>query len=74
MYEDHRFRLQMIEDQLHQENLLDPSNKDSVFIRKWVFPLPWTIKNTGKILSNAEILSANEQQAIGFHFSEWKSQ
>jgi hypothetical protein len=62
---DHRFRMEVIETQLEKDKL--------IFIKKWVFVLPWTIKDTNQLLSSALSLTESEQQTIGLKLSIWKS-
>ncbi|CAF1651665.1 unnamed protein product, partial [Adineta ricciae] len=42
------------------------------FVSRWVFVLPWVIKDTLKIFSNAMSLNENERNIIGFEFKIWK--
>jgi hypothetical protein len=56
--------MKLIDRQLQKENLIDFDNNKSLFIRKWVFVISWTIKNTNWLLLCVLSLTENEEQTI----------
>ena len=65
----HRYRVESINHDFDREIV----DKDRCkFVSKWVFVLPWVIKDTAKIFSNAMSLNENERNLIGFEFNIWK--
>ncbi|CAF1557190.1 unnamed protein product [Rotaria sp. Silwood1] len=69
---DHQYRLNFIEMELNKECNTDGSENTMIFIRKWVFILPWTIEASTQLISNIVKLSEEEQRIIGFKLIEWK--
>jgi hypothetical protein len=54
--------MKLIDRQLQKENLIDFDNNKLLFIRKRVFVISWTIKNTNWLLFCALSLTENEEQ------------
>ncbi|CAF0970593.1 unnamed protein product [Adineta ricciae] len=66
---DHRSRVESIKKDFDEEIV----HKDRCkFISKWVFVLPWAIKDTLKIFPNAMSLTEDERNIIGFELKIWK--
>ncbi|CAF0831061.1 unnamed protein product [Adineta steineri] len=62
---DHHRRVESMREQFIEDS-------QSKFISKWVFVIPWTIKNTDKILPNAISINENDQLIYGYALSIWK--
>ncbi|CAF3264492.1 unnamed protein product [Rotaria sp. Silwood2] len=69
---DHQYRLNFIEMELNKEHNTNGQQDTMIFIRKWVFILPWTIEYSTQLISNILKLSEEEQRIIGFKLIEWK--
>ena len=65
--------MQSIDKQLKKENLINSPDNNAIFIAKWIFLIPWTIKDTTRLISCALSLDEREQQLIEFRLSVWKS-
>ncbi|CAF0778447.1 unnamed protein product [Didymodactylos carnosus] len=62
--EDHRKRVQTLKEEL---NSLNVTNKDNIFIEKWVFVLPWTTNGAKQLLETNQY----EDIQAEFHFGKF---
>ena len=68
MSSEHRQRIDSIEHDFNQDRIHRPMENQAIFIRHWLFVLPWTIENSARLINDA----MREENQTDFQLSIWK--